>query len=77
MIDIIPNAFYNYSTYPYNGSARPIGDSSVKTKTGRPFLGIIPSEIEDLIQIQYLEEDKYAPVFTDVPPASQWPKDAQ
>ena len=64
-------------TYPYTGSARPIGNSPVKTKTGHPLLGIIPSEIENLIQIHYLEDEKYAPVFKEAPPVSQWPADAQ
>lgn len=64
-------------TYPYNGSARPIGDTPVRTNAGYPFSGRLPSEIENLIQIQYLEDEKYAPIFTEAPPISQWPKDAQ
>ena len=71
-----PHILHMY-TYPYNGSARPIGDSPVRTKTGHPLLGIVPSEIEDLIQIQYLEDETYAPIFVECPPVDQWPKDAQ
>lgn len=64
--------------YPYEGSHRPSGsNSNVKTVSGAPAMNMIPTEIEKIVQILYLDAEKYAPVFVEAPPVSQWPEDAQ
>ena len=63
--------------YPYEGSARPQGDSTVTTPSGVPLMGSISTEIEAVVRILYVEEAQYAPVFVEAPPVSQWPEDAQ
>lgn len=54
-----------------------MGDGTVKTSKGVPLMSKIPAEIEDMVNILYVEEEQYAPIFEEAPPISQWPKDAQ
>lgn len=63
--------------YPYEGNHRPVGSSNVRTASGAPTMNMIPTEIEKSVQILYLDSERYAPVFVEAPPVSQWPKDAQ
>lgn len=62
--------------YPYDGNHRPLGDGPIAPK-GAPVMNIIPSEIEDVVNILFVAKEQYAPIFQEAPPVSQWPKDAQ
>jgi len=63
--------------YPYEGNHRPLGDGNAKTPMGVPLMSKLPAEIENMVNILYVEEEQYAPIFEEAPPVSQWPKDSQ
>lgn len=63
--------------YPYEGNHRPLGDGKAKTPMGVPLMSKLSSEIEDCVNILYVEKEQYAPVFEEAPPILQWPKDAR
>lgn len=63
-------------SYPYDGNHRPQGDG-VRTYTGHPSMTVVPAEIENAVSVLFVESEQFAPVFTECPPVSQWPKDAQ
>lgn len=62
--------------YPWEGNHMPIAQD-LKTPKGAPMLNILPSEIEEITTVLFIEKDQYAPIFTEGPPVSQWPEDAQ
>jgi len=62
--------------YPYEGNQRPQGDGP-KGPFGLPTLSIVPTEIQDMVTVLYMDGEQYAPIFVEAPPVSQWPKDAQ
>ena len=63
--------------YPYDGNVRPLGDSSTVTVCGAPAMNVIATEVEDIVQVLYLDDERYAPVFTPAPTLDQWPKNAR
>jgi hypothetical protein len=62
--------------YPYEGNHRPMGDG-IYTPKGAPLMHLIPNEIEDIVDVLFVEQEQYAPVFVECPPVDQWPEDAQ
>lgn len=62
--------------YPYEGNHRPMGDG-IYTPKGAPLMHLIPNEIEDVVDVLFVEQEQYAPVFVECPPVDQWPEDAQ
>ena len=62
--------------YPWEGNHMPIAQD-LKTPKGAPMLNILPSEIENITTILFVEREQYAPIFMEAPPVYQWPEDAQ
>ena len=63
--------------YPYEGNHRPLGDGSAKTPMGVPLMSKLSAELENTVNLLYVEEEQYAPTFEEAPPISQWPKDSR
>jgi len=62
--------------YPYEGHVLPLGDGTTTT-FGVPAMNKISNEIEDVVQILYIDTEQYAPIFVESPPVDLWPRDAQ
>jgi len=62
--------------YPCEGPHLPNGsDGDCRTVIGKPFMNILPAEIENSATILYTAEAKYAPRFRAAPPQGRWPAD--
>lgn len=62
--------------YALDGSHLPTSDSG-RTPLGKPFHGLLSEQIRDTVQLLYLEDEKYAPVFAEAPAKEFWPGEAQ